>query len=534
MPVRTMVWGFAALLASGLFSWGAVASAAASEVVVEVRASDQADAPVVEHYKLYGASHALVIGIDNYTGGWPRLSNAIKDAQLVGAALQDQGFDVDLLIDPDGETLRRRLREFYGIKGRDPEARLFVWYAGHGHTEFGEGYLVPADAPLPDHEQFLVKALHMGDVGSMVRIARAKHALAVFDSCFAGTVFTAQRARPPAAITKAVVQPVRQFLTSGDADQQVSDDGTFRKLFIAALKGEEAADLNRDGYLTGSELGLYLEDRVTNLTQAAQTPRSGKLRDQRFDRGDFVFLMPLAEPAVAALPKTPTPPAPDKDESAFELAFWDTIKSSQNAADYQAYLEVYPQGKFAPLAKARANALRGAVQEKAEEKAADQAATAALQEQLAQQSAAQEALRQQLEEQQRQQAELQAKLAQQAAKPALSAGSEQQANLPSPSAPPLKTRQAVEAYIDDNEHRMERLLAKYTSQHRLLQVGSTRKQVEIHDWAVTGLEGDKVKATIAYSYGAIKGGFNMATGTFAFEMTWVDDELEITRHKRVD
>ena len=66
--------------------------------------------------------------------------------------------------------------------------------------------------------------------------------------------------------------PVRQFLTSGDADQTVSDDGQFRELFVRAILGEEPADANSDGYLTASEIGMYLGDRVTNLTESAQTP----------------------------------------------------------------------------------------------------------------------------------------------------------------------------------------------------------------------------------------------------------------------
>lgn len=263
-----------------------------SGLYVEIRADDSPTAPVTERYKLYGASYALVIGNDNYRSGWPRLSNAIRDAESVTAALREQGFQVDLLTDVTSEELRTALRRFFVHRGSDPDARLFVWFSGHGHTEFDEGYLVPVDAPLPEQIDFLEKALHMRDVGSMVRIARAKHVLAVFDSCFAGTVFSAQRSRPSAAITRATAQPVRQFLTSGDADQRVSDDGLFRELFLRALRGEEAADANRDGYLTGTELGLYLEDRVTNLTQALQTPRSGKLRDARFDRGDFIFKLP--------------------------------------------------------------------------------------------------------------------------------------------------------------------------------------------------------------------------------------------------
>ena len=92
-------------------------------------------------------------------------------------------------------------------------------------------------------------------------------------------------------MTRATTLPVRQFVSSGDADQQVSDDGRFRKLFVRALEGRERADLNQDGYLTGSELGMFLANRVTNLTQSSQTPRYGKLRDEDFDQGDFVFFI---------------------------------------------------------------------------------------------------------------------------------------------------------------------------------------------------------------------------------------------------
>ena len=420
----------ALLLLAALLS-GPLAPAAANSVVVEIRATADADAPVVERYPLYSASHALVIGIDTYKNGWPRLSNAIRDAELVAEALERQGFSVQLLRDPDGEELRRALKRFYALNGQDPEARLFVWYAGHGHTAFGEGYLVPADAPLPDDPEFFFRALHMGDVGSMVKIARAKHALAVFDSCFAGTVFTTQRARPSAAITKAVTRPVRQFLTSGDADQEVSDDGTFRRLFIAALEGEEPADLNADGYLTGTELGLHLEDRVTNLTKAAQTPRSGKLRDARFDRGDFVFVLPRPQAIDSAAGSSEPAPDASPDEAVFELAFWDSIKASQAAHDYQAYLEAYPQGRFAPLAKARIAALGAAEAERQTQLQADRQA---LEERLAQQQARQDQLARQLAEQRARQQRLQEALAQESPGPTEEGPGPQVASPPPPPA----------------------------------------------------------------------------------------------------
>ena len=161
---------------------------------------------------------------------------------------------------------------------------------------------MPADAPRPERAaRFKLKALPLRSFGTYVRQAEAKHAYAVFDACFAGTVFDSQRALPPVAITRATTLPVRQFLTSGDAGQTVSDDGTFRELFIRALRGEERADANGDGYVTASEIGLFLGARVTNLTRARQTPRYGKLRDKGYDRGDFVFAVAKAGAAVRAL-----------------------------------------------------------------------------------------------------------------------------------------------------------------------------------------------------------------------------------------
>ncbi len=336
-----------------LFEAAAPQAATDTGVYVDFRASEAVDAPVTERWRLYGASHALIIGIDNYTNGWPRLSNAVKDATLVAGELRRKGFEVELLTDVTGAQLREALRRFFVFKGKDPQARLFVWFAGHGYTEYGEGYLVPADAPPPSSPEFFYTALHMGDVGSMVRIAKSKHVLAVFDSCFAGTVFSSQRARPPPAITAAVKRPVRQFLTSGDADQQVSDDGAFRTLFLRALRGEETADANRDGYLTGTELSFYLEDRMINLTQGMQTPRGGKLRDPRFDQGDFVFLLPQVAAAVVLETPAPSPAPSEPGRAALELEFWNSIKDSDNPADYQAYLETFPSGTFSRLARNR-------------------------------------------------------------------------------------------------------------------------------------------------------------------------------------
>lgn len=51
---------------------------------------------------------------------------------------------------------------------------------------------------------------------------------------------------------------------------------------------------------------------------------------------------------------------PKNSAEQFELAFWESIKDSNQVGDYEAYLKAYPKGRFAPLAQARIARLRAA------------------------------------------------------------------------------------------------------------------------------------------------------------------------------
>jgi adenylate cyclase len=53
-----------------------------------------------------------------------------------------------------------------------------------------------------------------------------------------------------------------------------------------------------------------------------------------------------------------TPPAPASDPVAVEIEFWDSIKTSVRAEEYEAYLEQYPEGSFVALALVRLEAIK--------------------------------------------------------------------------------------------------------------------------------------------------------------------------------
>lgn len=59
--------------------------------------------------------------------------------------------------------------------------------------------------------------------------------------------------------------------------------------------------------------------------------------------------------------QTPAPaPAPAPAENAAEIAFWNSVKDSRNPAELRTYLQAFPNGVFAPLAKVRIDSLEKA------------------------------------------------------------------------------------------------------------------------------------------------------------------------------
>lgn len=243
----------------------------------------------------YGASHALLIGVSEYTGGWRPLVGVKEDIPEVAAALQPHGFSITTVLDPDGRDLERALDDFLEAHGYEEDNRLLIYFAGHGATlelRGGEmGYIVPADAPLIDKDRrgFMKTALDMEFFERYAKQLQAQHVLFVFDSCFAGTVFHTTRADKPSYIDAKMAEPVRQFITSGRANEEVPDRSEFRRQFVKALAGE--GDTYQDGYVTGTELGQFLFNKVVNYSQETQHPQDGKIKNPELDRGDFVFVL---------------------------------------------------------------------------------------------------------------------------------------------------------------------------------------------------------------------------------------------------
>jgi formylglycine-generating enzyme required for sulfatase activity len=261
--------------------------------------------------QLYKESHALVIGISNYTNGWPQLPGVTAEIETVKNALISNGFQVEVVMDPNKDQLDRAFTGFISKYGQSGDNRLLFFFAGHGYTlktSYGEdlGYIVPNDAPNPNYDvsRFQSDAMEMAQIEIYARRIQAKHALFIFDACFSGSLFSSTRAVPEIINYKTTL-PVRQFITSGSADEMVPDKSVFAEQFIGALNGD--ADIDKDSYITGSELGEYLQRTVVNYTRNSQHPQYGKIRSPNLDKGDFVFVINTDKPVATPPPAVPPP-----------------------------------------------------------------------------------------------------------------------------------------------------------------------------------------------------------------------------------
>jgi hypothetical protein len=291
---------------------------------------------------VYQESHALVIWAGDYKN-WGKLNNLQYEAKEVVTALQKQGFQVREIPNPNRTKLSNGIKDFIDDYGYRQNNRLVIFFAGHGYTrQQTKEYLVPVDAPDPivDEQGFLKAALSMEQINSWATQMEAKHVLFVFDSCFSGTIFK-QRSNGEDAgnayIRDVMNKPVRQFLTAGDANEKVPAKSVFTPLFLRALEGE--ADYTKDGYVTGSELGLYLTQHLPNYTRGNQHPQFGTILDINLNRGDIVFRSSIA---VASPPPRPSPPVvtppPTQPRS--------TLISSTTGVDYTPLRELLQQKKW--------------------------------------------------------------------------------------------------------------------------------------------------------------------------------------------
>lgn len=297
---------------------------------------------------VYAKRVALVIGNGAYVHA-NELVNPPNDAAKVAAALERLGFQVQRGLDLDKAAMQQTLRQFAAaLEGA--EVGLF-FYAGHGLQVAGINYLVPVDARLESEADLDFEVV---DVNLVLRqLERSTPTSVVFlDACrnnpLTRSLARSMGASRSTAIGRGFAQidaRVGTLIAFATEPNNVASDGTAgatNSPFTTAL----LAHIETPG-LEVRQMLTRVRASVVQMTNGAQTPwdNSSLLSDVYFAG------------AGTAPPPAPTPaptPAAGADR---EVVFWESIRDSRSPAEYQAYLELYPDGAFAPLAKSRLAAL---------------------------------------------------------------------------------------------------------------------------------------------------------------------------------
>jgi formylglycine-generating enzyme required for sulfatase activity len=203
----------------------------------------------------YGKSIALVVGIDQYSQGWPPLSAAVSDASQMETALRGQGFQVIKLLNQQAtkDEILHQLQDVIPPQLGNGDRFLF-YFSGHGQTEQAPGgqlgYLVPVNGRRPGGEDYWSSYISMKEIRNVLLDKySAKHVLLVADACFSGLLAGRGTLRSP-TVQAALRHEGRMVLTAGGRGEQAVD-GLFTGVLVRGMLGD--ADYNHDGYITFSE-----------------------------------------------------------------------------------------------------------------------------------------------------------------------------------------------------------------------------------------------------------------------------------------
>ena len=299
---------------------------------------------------------ALVIGNSAYQNT-PDLKNPKNDAIDVAAALRRLGFEVFEGRDLDKRAMERLIRQF-GVRLSGADLALF-FYAGHGLQVGGQNYLVPIDARLASEGDADFEGMALTLVLKQME-REAKTSIILLDACrdnplarnLARTMGTrAVHIGQGLAEVKTGVGTLIGFSTQPG---NVATDGTDRNSPYAGafLRHMEQSGKDISGVL------ISVRNDVLRATDGKQVPwEHTSLTGQVFLKPDSGQTPAVFVPPPVGVPPPPTTMGPNYDKE-MEISFWNSVKGSKSPTVLQTYLDRYPNGAFAGLARVMIDELK--------------------------------------------------------------------------------------------------------------------------------------------------------------------------------
>jgi hypothetical protein len=239
-----------------------------------------------------GEYYGLIIGIDEYTGEWPMLKNAVNDAKGVAELLSSKYTFTSLKTLYNKEATRDKIlaefeRLLSTVKAND---NVLIYYSGHGEyiQNMDKGFWVPVDAT----GKSISKYISNEDIRSFLSGIPSKHTLLVTDACFSGDIFRGKTMTIPYEnstkyYSKMYSLNSRKAITSGGVepvmDKGKENHSIFAYYFLQALRN------NSEKYIDAGQVFDFLKIPVVN--NSLQTPAYSPIRNAGDEGGQFIFIM---------------------------------------------------------------------------------------------------------------------------------------------------------------------------------------------------------------------------------------------------
>src|SRR5262245_5955188 len=275
-----------------------------------------------------GARLALLIGNQGYSGKVGRLQHRHNDVHVLDAPMKELVFKVIVLKDANYKamdiTLKRYVTE---VRRAGQNALSFFYYSGHGvaNPETQINYLIPVDVADADDDKVWFESFQQTAIIDVLskQAPNATHYV-VFDSC-----------RNELNITG----PAEKALGKEKGFVPIMDTAGLLVAYATAPR-KTASDVGEDG-------GPYAKTLAEELTkpgiEAVMMFRNVQLKVKQTIGQDPWLSFPSL-PAVYF--------AGSKPPENLELTFWVSVKDSTSPTVLKTYLERYPNGEFAPIARA--------------------------------------------------------------------------------------------------------------------------------------------------------------------------------------
>jgi WD40 repeat protein len=225
----------------------------------------------------------FAVGIDDYEH-WPKLSNAVNDAQKVKEILMKRyNFKEEnmYLLKNEQATKQNIINELKKLVERaGSNDRIIFYFSGHGSYDniLNEGYWIPVDAKRDNEGDYIPNSYMV----KLLRQIAAKHVFLVADACFSGSLFVETRR---SGIDLASQIKSRWGLTSGRLeyvdDGKQGEHSPFAKQLIDVLSN------NKKSRITAAEIILQVKEKVSE--ESKQVPIGNVINYAGDEGGEFVL-----------------------------------------------------------------------------------------------------------------------------------------------------------------------------------------------------------------------------------------------------